>query len=91
MNDGRIQNPVWIKISLDVLDFSGVMFTNDVANKSGVELLANEEAKSNVDVEAIYKFIDFRIEGSQGRKCAAEKSQILVPDMIAVNYILGYE
>lgn len=91
MKDGRIENPVWIRISLDVLDLPGVMFTNDVANKAGVGLFANEDAKSNVDVEAIYKFLDFKVEGNQERKCAAEKSQILVPDMIAVNYILGYE
>ncbi|WP_434729182.1 DarT ssDNA thymidine ADP-ribosyltransferase family protein [Pseudomonas soli] len=88
-NDERIKDPVWLQISLDVLDLPGVKFTKEVANKSGVVLLDNDEAKGSIDLEAILTFIDFKVSGNQDRKREAEKGQILVPEHIPTKFISG--
>ncbi len=88
--EGRITKPIWLKIDLDVLNFAGVKFTNAVSNKSGVPLLDNEQAKDQVDLTGLFTFLDFRADGNQERKRAAEKSEILVPKMISPKNILGF-
>lgn len=72
---------VWLKINLDVLDFPGVKYTNGVSNKSGVQLLSEEDAISCYDFEAMGR-IDFDIDGNQQRKSMVEKYEILVPSVI---------
>lgn len=83
----RSLNTFWLEINLKVLNIPGVRFTADVSNKSGVALLDTKEALTILDIDAIYNFIDFRIEGNQARKCLAEKYEILIPDLIPLNYI----
>lgn len=88
--DGRIKNPIWLKICLDVLDFPGVRFTKEVANKAGVALLDNDEAKEAIDLEAMLKYIDFKVPGNQIRKREAEKGQVLIPGHIPIHLISGF-
>jgi hypothetical protein len=87
--EGRISKPIWLKIDLAVLEDVNVKFTNAVSNKSGVLLLDNEQAKAQVDLTALFTFLDFKENGNRERKQSAEKSEILVPKMILPKNILG--
>lgn len=87
--EGRISETVWLEISIEILKKTGVCFTNDISNKTDVCLLSNKQALINLDYEAIYSFLDFRIEGNQKRKSDAEKYEILIPQHIPLAYIKG--
>lgn len=89
--EGRITDPVWLKIDLSVLENCNVRYTNDVSNKSGVGLLDNNAAKDSIDLTALFTFLDFKVDGNQERKKTAEKSEVLVPTMISPDKILGCE
>lgn len=89
--DGRITDPIWLKIDLSVLNDNGVRFTSDVANKAGIGLLENNAAKESIDLVALFNYLDFGVEGNRERKQAAEKSEILIPILITPNKILGFE
>ena len=78
---------VWIKINSEVLNFDGVLYTNDIANKSGVIPLDNEAAKENLDIEGIFKFLPFTEEGNWERKVATYKYEILIPNFVPLSYI----
>lgn len=88
--EGRITTPIWLKIDLAVLENMNVKFTNAVSNKSGVILLDNEQAKTQIDLTALFTFLDFREDGNRERKQSAEKSEVLVPKMISPENILGF-
>jgi len=89
--DGRITDPIWLKIDLSVLDDNNVRYTNAVANKAGIGLLENKAAKESIDLAALFTYLDFGVEGNQERKQAAEKSEALIPTLISPNKILGFE
>ncbi len=78
---------VWIEINSEVLNSAGVLYTNDIANKSGVILLDNEAAKEKLDIEAICKFLPFNVEGNRERKVATYKYEILIPNFVPLSFI----
>jgi hypothetical protein len=83
----RSLNTFWLKINLKVLKIPGVKFTAGVSNKSGVALLDTKKALVRLDIDAICNFIPFSIEGNQARKSSAEKYEILIPNLVPLNYI----
>ncbi len=85
--EGRIKDTIWISVKHDILLVQGVRFTNDVSNKSGVVLLQNEQAINEFDFEALFKYIDFRIEGNQERKTKVEKYEVLIPKKVPIKYL----
>jgi hypothetical protein len=87
--DGRITRPYWLKIDPSVLTLSGVRFTCDVANKSGVKLLTPEEAITGIDWGVLFTRMDWSDPAIMARRQAAEKSEILVPNCVPLNKILG--
>jgi len=91
--EGRIQDPIWLKIDASVMLSPNVRFTSEVSNKSGVRLLNHSEAVSEIDFEILLPpFVDWR--GKQeihDRRNAAEKSEILIPDKVPIEKILGYK
>ncbi|MCY1282684.1 ssDNA thymidine ADP-ribosyltransferase, DarT [compost metagenome] len=88
--DGRIENPVWVEIDVSVLAVAGVMYTNDVSNKSGVPLLNPDEARDSVDLEVLYTYMNWRDDDVMRRRRNAEKSEVLVPVMVPIHYIKGF-
>lgn len=88
MRDKRIVDPVWLNIDLSVID-ANTRYTNDVANKANVQRLDNDSAVKEIDFKALFKYLDFKIDGNAERKKAAAKSEILVPTMIDANKIKG--
>ncbi|NDY55736.1 DUF4433 domain-containing protein [Desulfovibrio sulfodismutans] len=85
--EGRINTTCWLEISIDVLQLPGVMYTNDVSNKTGVLALTNVQAKEIIDLFGIYERLDFSIEENKIRKNQAKKSEILVPTHVPLQLI----
>ena len=85
--EGRIKNPIYLSIHVDVINQDGVMFTDDVSNKSGVEIYTIEEAKKIIDFPVLYTRTDWNDPEIQMRLQQAEKYEILVPDHIPLEYI----
>ncbi len=55
-NDGRIGPTQTLRISASVLHGAGLLFTTDIANKSGVQLLDWDQAVSAIDFEVLYTY-----------------------------------
>jgi len=87
--DGRIASTTFLEIDSIVLTWDGVIFTPDVSNKSGVEMLSSEQASAELDFEILYKYFDWRIAKYRDRRLAARKYEVLVPTHIPLQYIRG--
>ena len=87
--DARIPNPVWLKIDASVILGENVRFTNDVSNKAGVELLTPDQAREQIDFEALFTFMDWKNPEVQTRRRTALKSEVLIPRYSPLNKILG--
>jgi hypothetical protein len=87
--ESRITDPIWLKIDASILLEQGTMFTNDVSNKSGVEILTPGAAHDMIDFEVLFTRTDWRDPEIQARLKAAKKSEILVPTIVPINKILG--
>ena len=86
--DGRIKNPVWLKIDVSIILMENVLFCADVSNKSDVSLLTAEQAAKEIDFEALFTYMDWRDPIVQSRRQNAKKSEILIPSMVPVDKIL---
>jgi hypothetical protein len=86
-NDGRIPNPVWLQVDKNILLDPDVRFTPDVSNKTGVPILDHDAAKEQIDFEVIYKRMDWKNPEIQQRRQIAEKSEILVPQVVPIEKI----
>ena len=87
--DGRIKEPVWLKIDSSILLDSGVKFTKEVSNKAGVQILTPEEAVQQIDFEVLFTFMDWKDPEVQARRRLALKSEILIPKHVPLNKILS--
>ncbi len=85
--DGRITDSIFLQIHPSVMQFEGVRFTNDVANKAGVESIPIAEAEAQVDFEVLYTRTDWRDQAIKARLSNAEKYEVLVPHVIPLAYI----
>jgi len=85
--DGRIQDSIFLQIHPDVLQFNGVLFVPDVANKSGVQTFSIEDARGMIDFDVLYTQTNWRNPEIQQRLQQAEKCEILVPQHIPLAMI----
>jgi hypothetical protein len=85
--EGRIGDTIFLQIHADVLLWDDVKFTEDVSNKSGVELHTMDEARKIIDFEVLYTRTDWRDPAVRKRLQQAEKYEILVPKKIPLNLI----
>ena len=86
----RIKKPIWLKIVVSVMLDPEVRFTSDISNKSGVVMLAHEEAVNEIDFEVLFSHMNWNDPEINKRRQNALKSEILVPDIVPNNKILGY-
>lgn len=86
--DGRITNPLWIKIDPSILLDENVRFSCDVSNKAGVEILTASEAIELIDFEVLFTRTDWKDPKIKIRLMAARKSEILIPTMVPFSKIL---
>lgn len=87
--EGRIKNPVWLKICPSVLLDVNIRFTNDVSNKRGVQLFNVEQAVEVIDFDVLFNYMDWKNPEIQARRRMALKSEILIPQHISLNKLLG--
>lgn len=85
--DGRITDTVFLQIDSSVMQFEGVRFTDDVANKAGVESVAIADAQALIDFEILYTTKDWKDPAVRARLAQAEKYEVLVPHVIPLAYI----
>lgn len=86
--DGRTPNPIWLKISIDILDAYGVRYTTDVSNKAGIPLLSPEEARDAIDHQVMFTYMDWRDPEVRQRRKLAIKGEILIPKTVPINLII---
>lgn len=86
--DGRTPNPIWLKISIDILELPGVQYTSDVSNKAGVPLLSAKTAREEIDLDVMFTYMDWNDPEVRERRKQALKSEILIPHSIPVNMII---
>lgn len=84
---GRINNTVFLPVSLDILGLDGVRFTEGVSNKTGVCLLHPEKAYSDLDFEVLYSNLDYGNSCIKKRLDIAVKYELLVPNHIPLEYL----
>ena len=89
--EGRIQEPIWLQIDISVLMTPGTMYSIDVSNKSGVELLDNNAAVQQIDFDVLFTYMDWRNPEIQQRRKNAVKSEILIPGIVPLDKIMGYK
>ncbi|MCY3689495.1 MAG: DarT ssDNA thymidine ADP-ribosyltransferase family protein [Gammaproteobacteria bacterium] len=89
--EARILDPIWLKIRSSILLQEGLRFSSDVANKSGGQILTSEEAEEQIDFDVLFTYMDWKESDVQARRQAAIKSEILVPNVVHVDQILGYK
>ncbi len=81
----------YLKICPKVALLPGVEATLDVANKTGVRRYPVSEAVQNADFdkEVLYTQTDWNDPQIQGRLQRAERYELLVPNHIPIEYIVG--
>jgi hypothetical protein len=90
MQDERIVVPIYLEIHPDVLKTDGVMYTQDVSNKTGVELLTLDEARERLDFEVLYTRTNWKDPDTQLRLQNAEKCELLIPDHVPLELIRNF-
>ena len=78
---------IWLEIDVEILKLPNVLYTNGVSNKADVQTYNSILAKSNLDINAIYDFLDFNDGNNKARKLASYKYEILIPDCVPLCYI----
>lgn len=87
--EGRIPEPVWLKINPCVMFESSVRYCAGVSNRSDAIIIDSEEAKLQIDFDVLFKYMDWRDPEVQIRRQAALKSEILVPNFVPIEKIIG--
>lgn len=87
IDDGRIENIMYLRIDPSVIKIPGVMITNGVSNKRGIALKPASEMLNEIDLEVLYTRTKWKDAGIQERLKVAEKCELLVPNSVPVDYI----
>lgn len=85
--DGRIIDSIFLQIHPEVLEWEGVRFTSDVANKADVPIQTMEEARRVIDFEVLNSWTNWSDPAINQRLQQAEKCEILVPQRIPLELI----
>jgi hypothetical protein len=88
--EGRIGDSIFLMVHADVLLGDGVLFTPDVANKSGVQAYPIQQAAEMIDYEVLYTRTDWRNAAIKQRLQQAEKCEVLVPRSIPLEMIRNF-
>lgn len=87
--DGRLPEPRYLAIEPEILKIPGIRIAFGVANSNDVEILPVEDAIAKLDVEVLYTRTDWSSAEIQQRLSAAEKLEVLVPDLVPRKLIAG--
>lgn len=87
VKDGRIGDSRFLKIDPTVLMSDGVLISKEVSNKAGALPQPADKMINELDLKVIYTRTDWKDSKIQGRLREARKSELLVPDHIAIDLI----
>ncbi|NQU47745.1 MAG: DUF4433 domain-containing protein [Planctomycetes bacterium] len=88
--EGRLPNPRYLAIQPEVLQIPGARIALGVANANNVEILPVADAVDRMDVEVLYTRTDWKDPAIYLRLRAAEKFEVLIPNVVPRDLILGY-
>jgi hypothetical protein len=88
--DGRLPNPRYLAIKPEVLQIPGVRVALGIANANAVEILPIADAVDRLDIEVLYSRTDWRDPSINMRLRAAERFEVLVPNAVPRELIIGY-
>lgn len=86
----RIKETIFIKVDKSVLTRPGILLSNDVSNKAGVETFDLTRSLELMDFSVIYDRTNWKDPAVQERRKAAKKYELLVPDHISADLLSGY-
>ncbi len=89
LDGGNIKNLRHLQIRPEVIKLRGAMITNDVANKRGVIPGPAASMLDKLDLEVLYKRMNWRDQAVYDRLVVAEKSELLIPNHIPLEYIIN--
>ena len=89
-SDGRIVDASLLRVDRTVLEWDGVLFAPDIANKTGVTTCTLREAVGGIDFDGLYSWMDWKVPELQTRRQQAERCEILVPRTIPLELIKIY-
>jgi hypothetical protein len=82
-------DPVFIHVSIDVLNQPDVCIASGVAFRAGVQRHPLPDAIDNLDLDVLLKWNDWRDPNVLKRRQSALKYEVLVPNQIEPKYILS--
>lgn len=88
--DGRLSNPRYLAIKPEVFQIPGAKIAFGVANANDVTILPISEAVAHLDIEVLYSRMDWKNPAIHSRLRAAEKFEVLIPNLVPRNLITGY-
>lgn len=88
--DGRLPNARYLAINPQVLLIPGVMFAFGVANGNDVEILPIADAVGYMDLEVLYSRTNWSDPAINARLRDAEKCEVLIPNAVPHEFIIGY-
>lgn len=90
--DGHLGKTKFLRVSVEVLSFPGVMGCSDVSNKTGVAIQPIEQALDAMDLQILFGGrVDFTNAELRNRYNDAKKSEVLIPAPIPPNLILNLD
>lgn len=87
---GRLPNPRYMAIDPKALKIPGTRIAFGIANANDVTILPLADAVDRLDVEVLYTRMEWKIPEVNARLRAAEKVEILIPDAVPQELIIGY-
>ncbi|RAI37115.1 DarT ssDNA thymidine ADP-ribosyltransferase family protein [Rhodoplanes serenus] len=90
VEDKRITDLVHLKINPELILQSGVLITNDVANKNGVRVGSPTDMLDHIDLDVIYDWMDWKDKAVLARLKTAEKCEVIIPTCIPIEYVLNH-
>ena len=91
VQEQRIKDPIWLKIAVSVMLDPKTRYTSEVSNKTGAKILNHKEAVKKIDFEVLFTYMDWKNPAIHKRRCEAEKSEILIPNILPIDKILGFK
>lgn len=80
---GSIEKGIWIEFPLEIIFQDGVLFCDEVANKTGAKLYTKDEIANVIDFNTLVYGRDFE------QTKEARKAEILIPNGIALSEAIG--
>lgn len=88
--DCRITDHIWLEIDVSIIMDSRVRFCSSVSYGKGAKLLDHNEAVKEIDFDVLFTYMDWKNSEILDRRNAAEKSEILVPNIVPIDKIMSF-